>query len=156
MITTSIILRHERDTVGFRMESKMGAGIILMAYNDDEPLLLGLIGDKKHRMKHKAVYDLPKGTADPGERQIDCAIRETFEETGINIHPDELIAGPYRTSFLHMWIAEIDINERIVIERNPESGKFEHDGFDWLTEEQALASVYPYLRPFVKWAFSHV
>ena len=138
------------------MENKMGAGIILIAYENDEPLLLGLIGDKKHRLKHGAIYDLPKGTADPGEAQIDCAIRETFEETGINIHQDELIAGPYRTSFLHMWIAEIDINERIVIERNPESGKFEHDGYDWLTQDQALASVYPYLRPFVKWAFSHV
>ena len=57
---------------------------------------------------------------------------------------------------MHMWIAEIDINERIVIERNPESGKFEHDGYDWLTKDQALASVYPYLRPFVKWAFSQL
>ena len=55
-----------------------------------------------------------------------------------------------------MWVAEIDINERIVIERNPESGKFEHDGYDWLTESQAMASVYPYLRPFVKWAFSQI
>ena len=156
MTTTSTTSKQERDIVGYEMENKMGAGVILMAFKNDQPYLLGLIGDKKHRKKHGAVYDLPKGTADPGERQIDCAIRETFEETGINIHPGELIAGPHRTSFLHMWIAEIDINERIVIERNPESGKFEHEGYDWLTEEQAMAGVYPYLRPFVKWAFSHI
>ena len=111
----------------------MGAGIILMAYEESEPKILGLIGDVAHRRKHRATYDLPKGTRDHGESMVDCALRETFEETGINISTDEFIAGPYRTSFLHMWLAEIDINEKIIIGKNPESGKYEHDGFDWLT-----------------------
>ena len=134
----------------------MGAGVILMAYdNQNEPYLLGLIGDAKHQRKHGATYDLPKGTADNGERQIDCAIRETFEETGVIVGPEDFIAGPFKTSFLDMWIAIIDINERIVIEQNPETGKYEHDGYDWLDEKEALDMVYPYLRPFVKWAFSH-
>ena len=133
----------------------MGAGIILMAYEGDEPKILGLIGDTKHRRKHKATYDLPKGTRDPGESMIDCAIRETFEETGINIFETAFIAGPHKTSFLHMWIAEIDINEKIIIGKNPESGKFEHDGYDWLTREEAMKMTYPYLRPFVEWAFDN-
>ena len=138
------------------MENKLGAGVILMAYDEhNEPYLLGLIGDTKHRRKHGATYDLPKGTADDGERQIDCAIRETFEETGVVVGPEDFIAGPFKTSFLDMWIAIIDINERIVIEQNPETGKYEHDGHDWLNEQEALSMVYPYLRPFVKWAFSH-
>ena len=85
---------------------------------------------------------------------IDCAIRETFEETGINITPIELLEGPFRTSFLHMWLAEIDVNEKIIISRNPETGKFEHDGYDWLTKDEALKMCYPYLRPFVVWALS--
>ena len=134
----------------------MGAGVILMAYDqNNDPLLLGLIGDTKHRRKHGATYDLPKGTADEGEKQIDCAIRETFEETGVRVGPEDFIAGPFKTSFLDMWIAIIDMNERIVIEQNPETGKYEHEGFDWLDEEEAMNMVYPYLRPFVKWAFSH-
>ena len=137
------------------MEGKMGAGIILMAYVNDEPRILGLIGDAAHRKKHRATYDLPKGTRDPGESLIDCAIRETFEETSINISSSEFIAGPFRTSFLHMWIAEIDISEKIIISKNPESGKYEHDGYDWLTKEEASKMAYPYLRPFVEWAFDN-
>ena len=134
----------------------MGAGIILMAYEENEPKILGLIGDVAHRRKHRATYDLPKGTRDPGESMVDCAIRETFEETGINISPSEFIAGPHRTSFLHMWIAEIGIHEKIIISKNPESGKFEHDGYDWLTKDEALKMCYPYLRPFVVWAFENI
>ena len=137
------------------MEGKMGAGIIIMAMDKDQPKILGLIGDVTHRRKHKATYDLPKGTRDKGESSIDCAIRETFEETGLTIAQSELFAGPYRTSFLHMWLAEIDINEKITIGQNPESGKFEHDGHDWLTYEEAMETVYPYLRPFVEWAFEN-
>jgi len=134
----------------------MGAGIILMAYDGDVPKILGLIGDMKHRKKHQATYDLPKGTRDKGETMIRCAIRETHEETGVRIKRDELIDGPYRTSFLSMWLCEIDINTPIKIGRNPVSGKFEHDGYDWLTEEEALNLVYPYLRPFVEWAFKYI
>ena len=134
----------------------MGAGIILMAYdNANTPKILGLIGDAAHRRKHKSTYDLPKGTRDIGESMIDCAIRETFEETGISISPNELIAGPYKTSFLHMWLAEIDITEKIIISRNPESGKFEHDGHCWLSKDEAIKLMYPYLRPFVLWAFDN-
>ena len=156
MIRTSTTSKQERDIVGLTMENKMGAGVILMAYDKQlNPYLLGLIGDTQHRRKHGATYDLPKGTADAGEPQIDCAIRETFEETGIRVSPADFIAGPFKTSFLDMWIAIIDINESIVIEKNPESGKYEHEGYDWLDEEEATNLVYPYLRPFVKWAFSH-
>jgi len=134
----------------------MGAGIILMAHDKNEPKILGLIGDAAHRKKHNAIYDLPKGTRDPGESLKACAIRETFEETGVDILPSEFIAGPYKTSFLHMWVAEIDIREKITICRNPESGKFEHDGYHWLSQEEAIKSVYPYLKPFVNWAFQQI
>ena len=133
----------------------MGAGIILMGLDGDEPKILGLIGDVAHRRKHKATYELPKGTRDPGESSLNCAIRETFEETGLRISEKELFAGPYRTSFLLMWLAEIDINKKITIAKNPESGKYEHDGYDWLSYEEAMQSVYPYLRPFVDWAFEN-
>ena len=133
----------------------MGAGVILMAYDGDEPKILGLIGDVKHRQKHGATYDLPKGTRDKGESMIRCAIRETYEETGVRVSPNDFIDGPYQTHFLSMWLVEIDINTPIVIEQNPVSGKYEHDGYDWLAEGEALSLVYPYLRPFVEWAFKY-
>ena len=133
----------------------MGAGVILMAYDGDEPKILGLIGDVKHRRKHNATYDLPKGTRDRGESMIDCAIRETYEETGVRVSTKDFIDGPYQTHFLSMWLVEIDINTPIVIGQNPVSGKYEHDGYDWLTEGEALGMVYPYLLPFVDWAFKY-
>jgi len=35
-------------------------------------------------MKHEDRWDLPKGHVDPGETEIECALRETEEETGIS------------------------------------------------------------------------
>jgi len=34
-------------------------------------------------MKHANRWDLPKGHVDPGESDIECALRELDEETGI-------------------------------------------------------------------------
>lgn len=41
-------------------------------------------------LKHARRYDLPKGHKDEGESEIDCALRELFEETGIERHEIEL------------------------------------------------------------------
>ena len=35
-------------------------------------------------MKHHDRWDLPKGHTEPGESELDCAYRETEEETGIH------------------------------------------------------------------------
>ena len=131
----------------------MGAGVILMSYWNGEPVILGLLGDEKTRKKYGAMFDLPKGTEDHGETSMECALRETFEETGVRLKKSQLIEGPYRTSFLTMWIAVIPIDTTITIQQNPVTGIFEHDGFEWLKREQALKLVYPYLAPFVQWAF---
>ena len=34
-------------------------------------------------MKHRDRLDLPKGHMDPGESELECALRELWEETGI-------------------------------------------------------------------------
>ena len=37
-------------------------------------------------MKHRDRYDLPKGHIEPGESDVECALREMTEETGILAH----------------------------------------------------------------------
>jgi bis(5'-nucleosidyl)-tetraphosphatase len=42
-------------------------------------------------MKHKDRWDLPKGHVDAGETEIECALRELVEETGIEASDIELV-----------------------------------------------------------------
>lgn len=41
-------------------------------------------------MKHPLRWDLPKGHVDPGETEIECALRELQEETAIAPHDIEI------------------------------------------------------------------
>jgi 8-oxo-dGTP pyrophosphatase MutT (NUDIX family) len=44
----------------------------------------------------EGTWSIPKGHQDPGEPTIQAAIREVFEEVGIEIHPDLLKGVPHR------------------------------------------------------------
>lgn len=57
------------------MRQVKSCGVILFRRNPDVSFLL---------MKHTHRFDLPKGHVEPGETEIDCALREMWEETGIN------------------------------------------------------------------------
>lgn len=43
-------------------------------------------------LKHPSRWDLPKGHVDPGETNMECALRELYEETGIE--QNDLIVDP--------------------------------------------------------------
>ena len=44
-------------------------------------------------MRHADRWDLPKGHVDPGESEIQCALRELREETGITADDIEILRG---------------------------------------------------------------
>jgi len=51
-------------------------------------------------MKHAKRWDLPKGHVDPGETDLECALRELVEETGIDaadlaLDPEFLFTSRY-------------------------------------------------------------
>lgn len=56
---------------------------ILVVDDVDELLLCHATGTSR--------WDIPKGRREPGESEIEAAIRETFEETGLRFAPDALL-----------------------------------------------------------------
>jgi 8-oxo-dGTP diphosphatase len=69
-------------------------------------------GDVEVLLVHRPRYDdwsLPKGKAEPGESDEDCALREVFEETGFRVHLEEPIGAiryhdrKGRPKVVHYW-----------------------------------------------------
>jgi len=105
---------------------------------------LGLIADMQTQKTRGGVYDIPKGKFDPGESNIDCAIRECFEECGILFSKNDVIGSPSNRNGLVIYSALT--KDSPVIRVNPQSGILEHDGFDWLSEEEIINNCLNYLK----------
>lgn len=58
------------------MRPVKSCGVIIFRRNPELSFLL---------MKHPHRFDLPKGHVEEGETEVQCALRETWEETGIPI-----------------------------------------------------------------------
>jgi 8-oxo-dGTP pyrophosphatase MutT (NUDIX family) len=58
------------------MRQVKSCGVILFRRTPELSFLL---------MKHTYRYDLPKGHIEPGETEVECALREMWEETGVAI-----------------------------------------------------------------------
>ena len=144
-------------------ENVKGAGILIYfdnSHNFDknlkkEILYLCLID------KTKGQYDFPKGCIDFNEEVLNCAIRETVEETGLVINRDYVLDSNDFSVFadgLAMFSAKyIDLmssfedfslnkSKKIKIEKNPETLIKEHDGFVWLSYDQVSQNIIPYLQ----------
>jgi 8-oxo-dGTP pyrophosphatase MutT (NUDIX family) len=39
---------------------------------------------------HNLYWGIPKGVMEPGEKLVECAVRELYEETGLLLHPADL------------------------------------------------------------------
>ncbi len=90
-------------------------------------------------MEHADRWDLPKGHMEPGETEIECALRELVEETGIrqqqlSIDPDFRFETSYpvwpkrlggeeclKTTVLFLGCLQEDVSVRIT----------EHKGYHW-------------------------
>lgn len=105
----------------------MGAGFIL--YREDPLEIFTLIPNKK-----QFLYDLPKGTEDPGEDRLETAIRECFEEAGIEVDLQN-IEGLLEVDKgrLTLYIAPWQEDWEPIIEPNPETGKIEHLSWEWVS-----------------------
>ena len=90
-------------------------------------------------MKHATRWDLPKGHVDEGETEMECALRELHEETGIqesdiSLDPDFRFTSQYTVRYkrhgnvqkqkeLIIFLAELRKPVEIVVT--------EHEGYQW-------------------------
>jgi len=132
--------------VGYRP----GAGFIVFRKFKDGIKFLGLKGPEDIRKSRNGIWDLPKGTKEPGETDFQCAQREAFEEAGIFIINSDVVSGPYEISACSIYLVESSETPKIT--RNPVSGIYEHEGYAWLSPKKMEDECYTWLKPFIQWA----
>lgn len=101
--------------------------------------------------------DIPKGHLEPDETDLEAALRECYEEAGIEVKvPDDMIWGdasyiverPHKDVAVFLAVTD----QEPIIRINPETKQYEHDGYHWLAWEEIKNRSYPYLRPAIEWA----
>jgi bis(5'-nucleosidyl)-tetraphosphatase len=89
-------------------------------------------------MRHADRWDLPKGHVDSGESEMECALRELREETGITADDIEIIDG-FRFTANYPVYGKRDsrlIDKTLVVflarlNRDVEIDPTEHGGYQW-------------------------
>lgn len=92
----------------------------------------------------KEFWDFPKGRLEPGEKGIDAAKREAFEEAGVNdfkLIPEFKETARYFTrregkaipKFVALFLAEAKIDKVKL--------SWEHDKYEWLLYNEAVACI---------------
>lgn len=90
-------------------------------------------------MRHPNRWDLPKGHVDPGETNLECALRELEEETGITVDDIEL---DETFKFKHKYLVcsnrtgNVPKKKKLIIYlarliRPVKLKLTEHDSFEW-------------------------
>ncbi|MBI2480525.1 MAG: NUDIX domain-containing protein [Planctomycetia bacterium] len=90
-------------------------------------------------MRHPTRWDLPKGHVDPGETNLECALRELREETGIG--PEDIQLDEKFLFEHHYPVRDRSHPDRISdktlliylgwLKRNVDVVLTEHEGFAW-------------------------
>jgi len=127
-----------------------GAGIYVVKFKNDKPLVLGLIGPDNIIKDKKGIYDLPKGHVDGGESVWECAKRECLEEAGIWFDQSDIQYGPIIHKNLTLFICFAEPFVTCKIKRNPVTKEIEHQGYKWLTPEELEKDCYNYLKPIIR------
>jgi len=100
-------------------------------------------------------WGFPKGRRDKNEKNIECAIREFEEETGITPNKfvilnrlntvEECVIGTYQTLYKLIYYLAL-ANEENELTLNNEHQKYEIGDMKWLTFEEIIPKIRPYFK----------
>jgi len=117
---------------------------------------------------NKSKYDFTKGTIESYETPFECAVRETYEESGLKCSKNFLLHGSLNKTFsegLSMFIGEYvldfeDLHSKTDLSKNivilPSNGIIEHKGFVWETYERGRKNLPDYLKDVIDWAKNNI
>lgn len=116
------------------MHEEFSSGVIVFKGNSDDMKFLFLT-------RREGFLDFPKGHIESGESEVESAIRETEEETGLQIDPDT--GFRYNQIYWYQRNGE-KIRKSVVMflgeapEDSDVSISSEHEGHKWLTFDEAM------------------
>ncbi|HLB42028.1 MAG TPA: NUDIX domain-containing protein [Gammaproteobacteria bacterium] len=134
----------------YYQQIKIGVSVIVAR---NEHVLLA-----QRKGKHgDGSWDTPGGHLEPGETVISCAIRETLEESAIqltahNIHELGFTEDFFEKEAKHYisCVVYTDIGEQIVLPRLTESSKF-YIGWQWFKKSELPTPLFiPVINAFAK------
>jgi bis(5'-nucleosidyl)-tetraphosphatase len=116
------------------MQQVKSCGFILFRGDPSHPQKSFLL------MKHLDRYDLPKGHVEPGESDLECALREMTEETGIPISSVKIDPNfEYRSVYYPQYARFNDeiVEKTLIIFLGWIDGQVsitttEHLGYEWI------------------------
>lgn len=98
-----------------------------------------LLLQRNSNKTHGGQWGLPAGKIDQGEDKYQAVIRETYEETGINLEPEDLVLNcslDVRNNghdlIFHIFEANLDSKPDVKLE------KHEHQDFKWVTPDDSM------------------
>ncbi|MDH3546966.1 MAG: NUDIX domain-containing protein [Gammaproteobacteria bacterium] len=130
-------------------DDRVSCGVVLVREKDGDWLTLML-----RAYQH---WDFPKGIRENGEKSLQAAVRELYEETGINDAAFDwgerfIETGPYsRGKTARYYLAGTSV-EDVVMGLSPETGVPEHHEWRWLSFDEAYDLAAPRVRMVVQWA----
>lgn len=118
-----------------------------------------VLGCKPHDRPHP-YYDIPKGEKDEGETPYECALRETLEETGLDLSGVELTdCGEFDYMInkrVHIYKCFYDVDDLTSLQctskyYNNKKLEFcpEISGYRWVEKDDINNVFYPKLSPIL-------
>ena len=103
--------------------------------------------------KSNGKYDIAKGIVEPGEENLECAIREAKEESNISLDAKDFLWGGRSITYGRgvAYLAATDQNPKV--KPNPVTGIMEHKSAAWVSFDEMIANISDFLKPAIMWAY---